>query len=94
VRSVRRDRRARGGSPLAATSANVSGGKPSISAREVAEFARQVDLDLPIVDGGIAPQWAHMTIVDCATPGIPVRIEREGTIHPRAILAALGLLRS
>lgn len=54
-----------------------------------------------IIDGGICPHAHHLTIVDCTTdatgtrnaetdPGV-ARIVREGTVHRRAITAALAL---
>jgi tRNA A37 threonylcarbamoyladenosine synthetase subunit TsaC/SUA5/YrdC len=84
------------GSPIAATSANVSprgddyGLGPSITIGEVQQFAAQTSTTLAaMIDGGICPQGHHMTVVDCTRAGEP-EIIRDGTTHPRALTAALG----
>lgn len=84
---------------LAATSANISGTPasdgdgPSISINQVAEFARRTGTELAaIVDGGICPQFTHMTIVDCSDPDTPSRIVRDGAVHRHAVAVALAEL--
>lgn len=81
---------------IAATSANISGTPvgsdegPSISVREVASFAETTSVPIDaLIDGGLCPQFLHMTIVNCATPDKSPQIEREGTTHRRAIDTAL-----
>lgn len=81
---------------LAASSANISGlpglngTEPAITAAEVHAFAAgaEAPIDL-LIDGGICPLATHMTIVDCGIPDAPPVITREGTVHRRAIAAAL-----
>lgn len=81
---------------IAATSANISGTPtspdegPSISIPEVTAFAETASVPIDaLIDGGLCPQFLHMTIVDCATTNKPPRIEREGTTHRRAVETAL-----
>lgn len=77
---------------IAATSINIAGAigdgapGPCISPLEVIDFIR----DTPIsgafmINGGICPQFNHMTIVDASDSRSGPVIEREGVIHRRAI---------
>jgi L-threonylcarbamoyladenylate synthase len=58
-----------------------------------------------IIDGGICPHGTHLTIVDCPVDcpadthggghgGLDVQITRHGSVHPRAITAALAQPRT
>jgi L-threonylcarbamoyladenylate synthase len=83
------------GIPLAATTANISGDAgpddrgPAISLAEVEEFLTDSGLDVPVViDGGICPAANHMTIIDCSQD--KASLVRAGTVHERAVAAALG----
>ncbi|MGZ2358518.1 Sua5/YciO/YrdC/YwlC family protein [Streptomyces sp. 372A] len=83
------------GEPLAAAVCSIStpaaGGKdhPALTAAQVATFERATKSGIAaVVDGGICPQGRHMTIVDCPA-GAGARLEREGTVHARAVEAAL-----
>lgn len=62
---------------------------PALTADHVTAFDRTTRAGIAaVVDGGICPHGRHMTIVDCPT-GAAARLEREGTVHARAIEAAL-----
>ncbi|MET9185024.1 Sua5/YciO/YrdC/YwlC family protein [Streptomyces tendae] len=83
------------GEPLAAAVCSIStpaaGGQdhPALTAAQVAAFERTTKAGIAaVVDGGICPHGRHMTIVDCPA-GAPARLEREGTVHARAVEAAL-----
>jgi len=67
--------------PLTATSANLSGEKECVSAREVLEFlGDQVDA---VVDGGATPGGKGSTIIDVTTD--PPAVLRAGVIPPSLI---------
>ncbi|MER7194847.1 L-threonylcarbamoyladenylate synthase [Streptomyces flaveolus] len=84
------------GEPLAAAVCSIStpaaGEKdhPALTAAQVVAFERTTGAGIAaVVDGGICPQGRHITIVDCPT-GAAARLEREGTVHARAVEAALA----
>lgn len=82
--------------PLAATTVNIStAGQndsrgPAISVAEVEEFllTSHLEVDL-VIDGGLSPAFNHSTIVDCRSPENCV-VVREGHVHKRALIVALG----
>lgn len=83
------------GEPLAATVCSISAAAagetdhPALTAAQVAAFDQSTGAGIAaVVDGGICPQGRHMTIVDCPA-GAAARLEREGTVHARAVEAAL-----
>ncbi|AWL37133.1 MULTISPECIES: L-threonylcarbamoyladenylate synthase [Streptomyces] len=83
------------GEPLAAAVCSIStpaAGEtdhPALSAAQVTAFDRVTGAGIAaVVDGGICPHGRHMTIVDCPA-GTAARLEREGTVHARAVEAAL-----
>lgn len=83
------------GEPLAAAVCSISTpaagerNHPALTAAQVAAFERTTEAGIAaVVDGGICPHGRHMTIVDCPADA-PARLEREGTVHARAIEAAL-----
>ncbi|MFD4926357.1 L-threonylcarbamoyladenylate synthase [Streptomyces goshikiensis] len=62
---------------------------PALTAAQVAAFEWTTGAGIAaVVDGGICPHGRHMTIVDCPA-GAAARLEREGTVHARAVEAAL-----
>lgn len=62
---------------------------PALTAAQVVAFERTTGAGIAaVIDGGICPQGRHMTIVDCPA-GVAARLEREGTVHSRAVEAAL-----
>ena len=72
--------------PLAATSANISGGESALTAEEAARnLGREIDL---ILDGGKAPGGVPSTVLDC-TQGEPV-ILREGPVSREEIKLAMA----
>lgn len=74
------------GQPLTATSANISGAKPAVTAREVRQqFSRNVDL---VIDGGQTPGGLGSTIVAVRQEG--VELIRAGVIPYGRILEALA----
>lgn len=82
--------------PIAATSVNVSAAArpgsplPAITMDEVRGFFTGAsEQPAVIIDGGICPAAAHLTIVDCATAQHP-RLVRHGLVHQIALEAALG----
>lgn len=84
------------GEPLAAAVCSIStpaadnGDHPALTADQVAAFDRGARAQIAaVVDDGICPHGQHMTIVDCPA-GQAARLHREGTVHPRAIEAALA----
>ncbi|MFJ6433317.1 L-threonylcarbamoyladenylate synthase [Streptomyces sp. NPDC091416] len=84
------------GEPLAAAvcsiSTPVAGERdhPALTAAQVTAFDRMTGAGIAaVVDGGICPHGRHMTIVDCPA-GVAARLEREGTVHSRAVEAALA----
>ncbi|MER7728598.1 Sua5/YciO/YrdC/YwlC family protein [Streptomyces sp. NPDC096323] len=83
------------GEPLAAAVCSISTlavgerDHPALTAAQVAAFARTTGAGIAaVVDDGICPYGRHMTIVDCPA-GAAARLEREGTVHARAVEAAL-----
>ncbi|WP_432159030.1 L-threonylcarbamoyladenylate synthase [Streptomyces sp. bgisy153] len=83
------------GEPLSAAACSIStpaatdDDHPALTADHVAAFNAQTGGHIAaVVDGGMCPQGRHMTIVDCPH-GQSARLHREGTVHPRAIAAAL-----
>ncbi|MCX4530994.1 L-threonylcarbamoyladenylate synthase [Streptomyces sp. NBC_01669] len=83
------------GEPLAAAVCSIStpaagdADHPALTASQVAAFQRTTGAGIAaVVDGGICPHGRHMTIVDCPA-GAAARLEREGTVHARAVEAAL-----
>ncbi|MGW0937780.1 L-threonylcarbamoyladenylate synthase [Streptomyces sp. NPDC002666] len=84
------------GEPLAAAVCSVSTpaagdqDRPALTADHVTAFDRITGAGIAaVVDGGICPHGRHMTIVDCPA-GVAARLEREGTVHARAVEAALA----
>jgi L-threonylcarbamoyladenylate synthase len=64
------------GSPIAATSANLSGDKPATSAEQVREFLKdRIDF---IIDGGHTEIGVASTVVDLTTS--PLSVLRQGTL--------------
>ncbi|WP_240802942.1 Sua5/YciO/YrdC/YwlC family protein [Streptomyces sp. A1499] len=62
---------------------------PALTVDQVVAFGRATGAGIAaVVDGGICPQGRHMTIVDCPA-GAAAHLEREGTVHARAVEAAL-----
>ncbi|WP_329612622.1 Sua5/YciO/YrdC/YwlC family protein [Streptomyces brevispora] len=83
------------GEPLAAAVCSIStpaagdADHPALTAAQVAAFQRTTEARIAaVIDGGICPHGRHMTIVDCAADAA-ARLEREGTVHARAVEAAL-----
>ena len=81
--------------PLAATTANVSGDAaidvpgPAITVAEVRAFLDLSGVPVSVViDGGVCPASNHLTIVDCEHP--EARLVRAGLVHERAVAAALA----
>ncbi|MEU2856104.1 L-threonylcarbamoyladenylate synthase [Streptomyces syringium] len=84
------------GEPLAASAVSLSpphaspADHPALTVADVAAFdTGQSARIAAVIDGGICRQGQHMTIVDCPANG-PTAIRREGTVHTRAVHAALG----
>ncbi|MFF3976602.1 L-threonylcarbamoyladenylate synthase [Streptomyces sp. NPDC001828] len=84
------------GEPLAAAVCSISTpaadekDHPALTATQVAAFERTTKAGIAaVVDGGICPHGRHMTIVDCPAD-TAARLEREGTVHARAVEAALS----
>jgi L-threonylcarbamoyladenylate synthase len=74
------------GHPLAATSANISGGRDPSTAQEVlAQLRGRIPL---ILDGGIIGGGVPSTVVDCTLE--PPRILRLGVLSAEEIGLALG----
>lgn len=70
--------------PITATSANMSGGKPSRRAQEVVQyFGKEVDL---VIDQGETPGGKPSTILDVTVE--PSRVIREGKISPDLLSAS------
>lgn len=68
--------------PLAVTSANISGAKNTLTARQVMKQLKgRVHL---IIDGGRTPGGVPSTVIDCTTPEL--EILREGPISQKQIL--------
>ncbi|WP_123527103.1 L-threonylcarbamoyladenylate synthase [Streptomyces sp. 840.1] len=83
------------GEPLAAAVCSIStpaagdADHPALTAGQVSAFQRTTAAGIAaVIDGGICPHGRHMTIVDCPS-GAAARLEREGTVHARAVEAAL-----
>jgi len=77
----------RASGPLAATSANPSGGPNPLSADEVVSgLGDKIDL---VLDGGKTPGGRPSTVVDCTVE--PPVLVREGPVSLAAILAVLGV---
>ena len=71
--------------PMAVTSANRSGERNTMDAREVlAQLDGRFDL---LIDGGRSPGGAPSTVVDCRVR--PVEVLREGPITLKQLLACL-----
>ena len=71
--------------PLAATSANISGGESALTAEEVAEnIGGEIDL---ILDGGRSPGGVPSTVLDCTKADL--MIMREGPVSLDAIKLAI-----
>jgi tRNA A37 threonylcarbamoyladenosine synthetase subunit TsaC/SUA5/YrdC len=86
---------ARVGAPLAAAVASISipaAGPDDLPALTIAAVAALAAHAGPVVgaviDGGICPQGRHATVVDCPLDA-HAHLLREGTVHPRAVAAAL-----
>ncbi|MFF4673995.1 L-threonylcarbamoyladenylate synthase [Streptomyces sp. NPDC001279] len=63
---------------------------PALTAGQVVAFDRTAGAGIAaVVDGGICPHGRHMTIVDCPA-STAARLHREGTVHARAVEAALA----
>ncbi|MEU8954884.1 Sua5/YciO/YrdC/YwlC family protein [Streptomyces sp. NPDC048518] len=84
------------GAPLAAAVCSISTpaagtrDHPALTATQVTAFERTTRAGIAaVVDDGICPQGRHMTIVDCPASA-EARLEREGTVHARAVQAALN----
>ncbi|MHA5048856.1 L-threonylcarbamoyladenylate synthase [Streptomyces sp. SD15] len=84
------------GEPLAAAVCSISTpaagdeDHPALTAGQVVAFDRTTGAGIAaVVDGGICPHGRHMTIVDCPA-GAAASLHREGTVHARAIEAALA----
>ena len=76
----------RASGPLAATSANLSGGPDPLTADDVvAGLGGRIDL---ILDGGQTPGGRPSTVVDCTVT--PPALVREGPVPLEAILAVLA----
>lgn len=74
------------GRPLAATSANISGGRDPSTAREVqAQLAGRIAL---ILDGGAVGAGLPSTVIDFSVN--PPRLRRAGALSIELIQAALG----
>jgi L-threonylcarbamoyladenylate synthase len=72
--------------PLAVTSANLSGGENTTSAREaLAQLDGRVHL---VIDGGESPGGVPSTVVDCTTPNL--RIVRQGPLRLENLNATLS----
>ncbi|WP_424892251.1 L-threonylcarbamoyladenylate synthase [Streptomyces sp. XH2] len=83
------------GAPLAASAVSISpphaspDDHPALTTGDVAAFNTRTGAGIAaVIDGGICPLAQHMTIVDCTANG-SARVHRHGTVHPRAIDAAL-----
>lgn len=84
------------GEPLAAAVCSISTpaasekDHPALTTGQVAAFERATGAGIAaVVDDGICPHGRHMTIVDCPADAA-ARLEREGTVHARAVEAALA----
>ena len=76
---------ARLGVPLAATSANLSGGHSPVTAQEVlAQLGGRIPL---ILDGGLCPGGVPSTVYDLTVD--PPQVQREGDISREALEACL-----
>jgi L-threonylcarbamoyladenylate synthase len=76
------------GSPLTATSANLSGRRPALTAAEV-QHQLGGSLDR-IVDGGRAPRTRPSTILDLTKESKEYRIVREGAVPASQLRAFLA----
>lgn len=83
--------------PIAATTANISGGSdtqdpgPAITVGEVLQFVETTGLDVAYcIDGGTCPLANHLTIVDCTRD--TAELIRPGVVHKRSIDAALATM--
>ncbi|MFE6101279.1 L-threonylcarbamoyladenylate synthase [Streptomyces laurentii] len=84
------------GEPLAAAVCSIStpaartDDHPALTVDQVAAFDHTTQAGIAaVVDDGICPHGRHMTVVDCPAGG-PARLFRDGTVHPRAVEAALA----
>jgi L-threonylcarbamoyladenylate synthase len=74
------------GQPLSGTSANISGGPPSLTAAEVAEqLGERIDI---IIDGGRCPGGIESTVLDLT--GESPRLLREGAISRAELESVTG----
>ena len=74
------------GVPVVAPSANLSGSKPPVSAREVLkELDGKIDM---VIDAGRTDVGVESTVVDMTLE--PFKVLREGAIKEKAIRKALG----
>lgn len=72
--------------PLAVTSANLSGGANTTTARQVFD---QLQGKIPLIlDGGTTPGGSPSTVVDCTSDA--VRILRPGPVTPEMIASVLA----
>ncbi|MFC4512191.1 L-threonylcarbamoyladenylate synthase [Streptomyces ehimensis] len=83
------------GAPLAASAVSISpphagpDDRPALTGADVATFNTCTSAGIAaVIDDGICPLAQHMTIVDCPVDAA-ARIHRHGTVHPRAVDAAL-----
>ncbi|MET8557097.1 Sua5/YciO/YrdC/YwlC family protein [Streptomyces sp. NPDC004959] len=83
------------GEPLAAAVCSIStpaagvADHPALTVAQVAAFDRRAKAGIAaVVDGGICPHGRHLTVVDCPVDAA-ARVHREGTVHARAVEAAL-----
>jgi L-threonylcarbamoyladenylate synthase len=77
------------GGAIVATSANISGRPPALSASDIeASLGQELDL---ILDGGFAPQENSSTVIRVVAGEVVVL--REGVIRADALLAAWDALR-
>ncbi|KAB7835774.1 L-threonylcarbamoyladenylate synthase [Streptomyces mobaraensis] len=81
--------------PLAASAVSISpphagtDDHPALTIADVAAFNTRTCAGITaVIDGGICPLAQHMTIVDCPIDAA-ARMHRPGTVHPRAVAAAL-----
>jgi L-threonylcarbamoyladenylate synthase len=71
--------------PLATTSANISGGSNTLTARQVLDqLDGKVDL---VIDGGATPGAVPSTVVDCTKPELVIL--RQGTLTEMELRRAL-----
>ncbi len=74
---------------LAASSANISGRRPSVSAQEAAEKLPEVEL---VLDGGVTKYRKASTVLDLSSEDDPV-ILRKGVVSTEEISKLIGRVR-